>query len=79
MNVALSKCPTLPAETTKCLVQLGSSMGRFDLQGQINGIESVRASCKKSLESIESGKETQLRTYRTLGVCAGAAIVILFA
>lgn len=79
MNAALSKITSLPSQTVKTLIRLGSSMGRFDLQGQIRGIESVRVSCKNLLDNIENGKESRLRTYRTLGICTGAAMVILFA
>lgn len=79
MCVSLTKVSNLPVQTQKCLLQLGASMGRFDLPGQINSIESVRSSCRRYLENLESDKESRLRTYRTLGICAGAAMVILLA
>lgn len=78
MNAALSSTARLPESTEKCLLQLGASMGRFDLAGQINALESVRISCRRALENLEAGKESRIRTYKTLGLCAGAAIVILF-
>ena len=78
MDAAISQCSNLPNLTEKCLHQLGSSMGRFDLSGQIQALESVRLRCRNYLSKLEEGKENRLRSYQTLGLCAGAALVILF-
>lgn len=78
MCAALAQCPNLPEKTRKCLMQLGSSMGRFDLTGQLQALDAVRASCRNYLSQMETGKDIRLRTYQTLGLCAGAALVILF-
>ena len=79
MRAAISKTKALPDATKKCLLQLGGSLGRFDLNGQINGIESVRDSCKRRLSALETDKDSRIKIFKTLGICAGAAIVILFA
>ena len=78
MSAAVSRCANLPELTKQCLMQLGSSMGRFDLPGQIQALESVRITCRKHLSTLEAGKDVRLRSYKTLGLCAGAALVILF-
>ena len=57
---------------------LGASLGRFDLQGQLQGIESVRAQCRKDLAELEDNRDQRLRSYQTLGLCAGCALAILF-
>lgn len=57
---------------------LGSSLGRFDLEGQLEGLESVRSFCRSQLEILANGRDTRLRSYQTLGICAGAALAILF-
>lgn len=77
MDVAISKCKAMPELSKKCLYQLGCSMGRFDLNGQIQALESVRMTCRNHLSKLEEGKEMRLRSYQTLGLCAGAALVIL--
>ena len=59
------------------LLEFGSSCGKFDLEGQINGIESVRKKCTQSLERLEKDKDMRVRNYQTLGLCAGAALAIL--
>lgn len=78
MHAAIAQCPNLPELTKQCLIQLGSSMGRFDLSGQIQSLEAVRITCRNHLSRLEAGKDVRLRSYQTLGLCAGAALVILF-
>ena len=57
---------------------LGNNLGRFDLQGQLKGMEMVRDYCDRELETMGRNKEERLRSYQTLGLCAGAALAILF-
>jgi len=52
-------------------------LGRFDLPGQLEGIQAVRKRCEESLESIRKNRNERLRSYQTLGVCAGAALAII--
>ena len=56
---------------------LGSSLGRFDLSGQLKGLQSVRGECLRELESLEKNQPERLKSYQTLGMCAGAALVII--
>lgn len=77
MNAAMSQCRNLPKHTEEYLIMLGQSLGRFDLQGQIAGLESVRQACQIKLEAMETDKESRLRSYQTLCLCAGAALAIL--
>ena len=78
MYAALSKMENLPFSTAKALGLLGKCLGRFDLEGQLQGIESVRSHCRRELEALEAGRDQRIRGYQTLGVCAGAALAILF-
>jgi len=68
----------IPKNAADILHQMGLSLGQFDLHGQITGLESVNASTQKSLQDLTSGKDLRIRNYQTLGLCAGAALVILF-
>ena len=77
MYAALSKMDNLPGSTLEALSLLGKSLGRFDLNGQLQGIEQVRAHCRRELASLENGRDQRIRGYQTLGVCAGAALAIL--
>ena len=78
MYAALSKLDGLPRSTEDALRLLGKCLGRFDLEGQLQGLEQVRAHCRRELGELESGRDQRIRGYQTLGVCAGAALAILF-
>lgn len=78
MFAALKCCGNLPERTAEGLKLLGASLGRFDLPGQIKGLESVRSWCRRELENLSVNREHRLRGYQTLGICAGAALAILF-
>ena len=68
----------LPKPVQEGFRQLGTSLGRFDLMGQVNGIQQVQDYCCRELESMVQNREERLRSYQTLGLCAGAALAILF-
>ena len=62
----------------RLLRQLGKTLGRFDLEGQLQGLQAVCAACLEARDSLQKDRDTRLRSYRTLGLCAGAALAILF-
>lgn len=78
MNVAVSKASKLPQRAKQNLLALGSSLGRFDLQGQLNGLEAARKQCRRELDELSKDRDVRLRSYQTLGLCAGSALAILF-
>ena len=78
MDVVLSNAKSIPPITEKILAQLGKSIGKFDLEGQLKGLEAVRQECKRNLAMLSENRENRLRSYQTLGLCAGAALAILF-
>lgn len=60
------------------LSELGATLGRFDLPGQLRGLESAIRSTEEALRSVRDGAADRRRSYQTLGLCAGAAMAILF-
>lgn len=60
------------------LTAMGQILGHFDLKGQLSGLENLRRRCMTISEELSKGREDRLRSYQTLGLCAGAALVILF-
>jgi len=78
MTAALSKVIKLPRLSYEALDLLGRSLGRFDLPGQLKGLEGVRMYCRRNLEDLVHNRDNRLRSYQTLGLCAGAALAILF-
>ncbi len=78
MDAALLGIKGLPESTADRLRLLGRSLGRFDVTGQLSGLQGVAELCKRDLEGLYSGREERIRSYQTLALCAGAALVILF-
>lgn len=78
MKTVLGRFTDLPKYTLETMQKLGRSLGRFDLEGQLQDLETIRAQCRARLSQVGENKEVRLRTYKTLGLCAGAALVILF-
>jgi len=60
------------------LLALGKTLGQFDLKGQLTELEQLRQRCGQALQVMAQGRDDRLRSYQTLGLCAGAALVILF-
>lgn len=78
MVAALQRCSEIPMPIYQILLNFGTSLGKYDTQGQLVGVEATRAECVKALDVLERDCQTRVRSLKTLGLCAGAAIVILF-
>ena len=68
----------LPKNTMQQLSELGGLLGAYDLQGQQNGLNMARQNCMRILSQLEHDRTQRVRSYQTLGLCAGAALAILF-
>lgn len=78
MYAAISRSEPVPSLAKEMLIRLGKQLGRFDLQGQLKGLEEVRQMAQAKLDDLNHNKDVRIRGYKTLGLCAGAALVILF-
>ena len=78
MRKSIHKRTDIPPLTHDSLTLLGKSLGHYDAEGQIRALTSLYKECNQKLERHIVDKNPQLRSYQTLGVCAGAALVILF-
>lgn len=78
MAAALAACYDVPTKTEAFLSQLGMTLGQFDLQGQLQGLQGIKEGCELARKGMEQDRPQRLRGYQTLGLCAGAAIAILF-
>ena len=74
---ALKETPNMPRYASAQLQALGQTLGRFDLAGQLTGLERCQQACLGQLEVLEHQQSQRLRSYQTLGFCAGAALAIL--
>ena len=73
----LTQIMGLPSEVRFQLENLGQTLGRFDLQGQMNVLRQCKQSCLNRLKTLEYQQSERLRSYKTLGFCAGVALAIL--
>lgn len=77
LRSTLMKVQNIPQQTLGCLRYMGDCLGRFDLNGQLKGLEAVRQECRTRLGKLSANSDVRARSYQTIGLCAGAAIVIL--
>ena len=78
MKTVISKNKELSNFLVQALNMLGSTLGRFDLEGQIKGLRSTHIECNRFLEQLSEKKNVHLRNCQTIWLCAGAALVIIF-
>lgn len=77
MQAVLENAPQLPPQTMEILLSLGNSLGRLDLDGQRKELLTLRGECRRNLQALRRNRGERLRSIRTLGFCAGAALSIL--
>lgn len=75
--VAVSKTEKLPEKTKALLLEMGKSLGQFDLNEQVSALRLLQIECAESCAKVDADKAQRLRNYETLGLCAGAALAIL--
>lgn len=67
----------LPRRVQRNFRQLGTSLGRYDLDGQLEGLQAVRTRCLQDLKALEENSAQRIRSYQTLALCAGMSLAIL--
>ncbi len=77
MDAAVAGVRELPVSVHTLLSALGRSLGRFDLNGQMRELEAVRLQCAGMLEDFRGNRDQRIKSYQTLGICAGVALAIL--
>ena len=77
MDKLLADFPSAPTGTKKLLRQFGKSIGKFDLDGQLKGLQYVKSQCEDMLARFAKDADIRIRNYQTLGLCAGVALAIL--
>ena len=77
MAAVLERFPYMMSKTRKILQLMGSHLGKFDLSGQLNELEAVKAECNQLLQSHCDNQDGKLRNYQTIGICAGLVLAIL--
>ena len=78
MHSVLAQTGCLPRSVERIFARLGTTLGEYDLPGQLKGLEAARNNCTRVLQRMDDHREQRLRGYQTLGICAGVALVIIF-
>lgn len=77
MCLALQQIPIEDRCLHRYFSELGRNLGRFDMPGQLRGLQSLSASAARKLSQLEQEQSAAVRVYRTLGVFGGLALAVL--
>lgn len=77
MNAAVHQEDGLPIRVRHILHQMGQSMGRFALEGQLEGLKALDAQIEAELMEIHDNRISRIKSYQALSLSAGAALAIL--
>lgn len=77
MARAMAETAMLTPGCCEILRELGQTLGQFDLPGQLRDLQAAAAQCRSKLSSLAENRESRMRSYQTLGLCAGATLAIL--
>ena len=78
ITTSLDKFRDFPFECKQLLRELGCTLGRFDIEGQQRSFDNILKEANRLYTNYCNNQDIRLRSYKTLGICAGAALVILF-
>ena len=77
MSTVIKSIKDIPKLTKEALETFSGTLGCFDLEGQVKCIRNVRTEALHKLQKSRENQDTRLRSYQTLALCAGVAIVII--
>lgn len=66
-----------PLQLNQRLLQLGDTLGRYDLTSQVAGIQTIMELCKRDLQALSAERTKTVKSCQALGLCTGAAVAIL--
>lgn len=78
IKAALRKRKDIPIYAAKIFQSLQECLGAFDAETQLKALSAVRQECRFELDLLAKNQHSRVHSYQVLGVCAGAAIAILF-
>ena len=74
---ALSRTKGTPLSMQDAIRMLGKTIGVFDLQGQLDGFDEICIYLDELILKRSTQMDARIRSYRTVGVCAGIALAII--
>ena len=73
----LVRNPDLPDSCRSAMLQLGKTLGCFSMEGQATELKALQDHCSQTLDQKTKERDKYVRCYETLGLCCGAALVII--
>lgn len=64
-------------QSDEILLKLAADMGSYNLEAQIGAIDIALLQTQQRLSAMENERSVKSKTYKTLSICAGLAVVIL--
>lgn len=64
-------------QAVQALYALASGLGRLELERQLAAIEQAKGAVTRELLSVQAQKQARVRSYGTIGVCAGLALAVI--
>lgn len=74
---AIKQLKNAPATLTSVMQTFSGHLGMFNLEGQVRALERTANETQDALKKLSQDQEVRMRSYQTLGICAGAALAIL--
>lgn len=68
---------SLPPEILSGLHELGATLGRYDLDGQLRLLELLLTQIAQLADTADAERRARCRSYEVLGICTGLALIIL--
>ena len=78
MNAVVYSLKISNPQISSILLQLGRSLGRYDLAGQLRGLSYLKNICEHKAEHFQNNSIQKNKCYKTLGLCTGIALAIIF-
>lgn len=73
----LKDYPDIPESIKYTIIDFSKTLGNFGLEGQLEELSVLQSHCAQLLDRKAKDREKYVRCYETLGICCGAALVIL--
>lgn len=73
----LTAAPPLPGEISRILLDLAPGLGQYDVQCQLYSLDLAAGQVQAMIERCQSEQKGRVKSYCTLGVCAGLALAIM--
>ena len=74
---SLAAAPALPGEVGRILLDLAPGLGQYDVHCQLYSLDLAAGQAQALIERCQSEQKGRVRSYYTLGVCAGLALAIM--